>query len=155
MKHEFGIKNQSGFIALISVIVIAAILIILVALVSTTNFFTRFNVLDYENKKVSTSLAEGCINTAIVNLAKDVSYAPVAGGDCLSMGGTCGGVDPQKVCRICSVTTSGSNKIIVARAKYNKAYTNITAKVTPGTTDFTVNSWDETATYTGSPCIVP
>jgi len=149
LKHY---RNQEGFVALISVIIIAAILIVLVALIATSSFFTRFNVLDYENKKVSASLAEACAEIALVNLAKDPTVYPgsiPAAGQQIT-------VDTGKTCKICSVTAS-SPYTIVTRAKYNKAYTNLTVVGTLSLSNFDVTSWSEQPNYLGIPgtCDLP
>ena len=131
--------NQDGFIALTSVIIISAILLILVAVVSTAGFFTRFNVLDYENKTISSALAEACVETALVNLAADpTNYPasiPVPAGKQIT-------VDSTKTCRICSVSAT----TIKTRAAYNKAYTNLTVVGNLDASNFNVTSWDENLT---------
>ncbi len=148
------LRNQKGFVALISVIIIFAILMVLAALIATSSFFTRFNVLDYENKKVSVGLAEGCAETALVNLAKDTNYRPadLLHGDLIT-------IDTGKTCKICGVQTSGSQKIIMARALYNQAYTDLVVKVTPIVGNFQVDYWDEeppfNVGYNWSDCNLP
>jgi cellobiose-specific phosphotransferase system component IIC len=144
-------QAQDGFMALVAVIIISATFLILITIVSRASFYNRFNVLDYEYKKVSASLAEACTETVMVNLARTSSYVPVsASGDQIVVDSASSG----KTCRICAVTTSGSNKTIVTRAVYKGAYTNLTTVVTPGSTDFTVGSWDEQGSYSGG-CVVP
>lgn len=152
LKHQ---QNQNGFIALISVIVIFAILLVLASLIAFSSFFTRFNVLDFENKKVSVSLAEACAESALVNLAKDQTYSP--SNLCVSVNGTdtCGGAANTKTCKICSITVvSPNNFSIVTRAAYNKTYTNLTVAANLGASNFTITSWDETLTTPPS-CPVP
>lgn len=70
MNHA-PIKSQRGYIALISVIIISAVLIIITFATSFGAFFARFNSLDGEFKKQSAALAEGCIDTALLQLARD------------------------------------------------------------------------------------
>ncbi len=147
------LNNQQGFVALISVIILSASLLILVALISIAGYYTRFNVLDLEDKQVSVALAEGCTETALVRIAQNSSYAPAGSGDCVSIGGTCGAADPQKVCKICSVS-AGPSYDIVTRAVYNKAYSTVKVKATLLGTSFTINSWDEQTTGPAG-CTVP
>lgn len=147
-------QNQEGFIALISVIIIFAILLVLAALIAQSSFFTRFNVLDYENKKVSASLAEACVETALVNLAKDINYQPTnAAGDIVN-------VDSTKTCKICNpIIDSGTDKVIVTRAFYNKAYTNLQVKGDFFGGNFRVTLpgqyWDEVASNPAPSCSLP
>ena len=142
---------MKGFIALISVILISAVLIALVVMVSAAGFYSRFNVLDYENKKVSVSLAEACAETALVNLAKNPTNYPSS----IPPAGILTTVDlaAGKTCRICLVSLSSPYSIIT-RAVYNNAYTNLTVTGTLGASNFNVSSWDEQASYAGS-CLLP
>ena len=148
-------KTQEGFIALISIVLIFSALIILVSVVSISGFYARFNVLDYENKKVSMALAEACGETTLVNLAKDPSYQPTSpNGDSVPVG--------SNSCKICSPITGSPPSgpfTIITRAVYptsgsSKAYTNLTINGTLTATNFTINSWDEFSNYTGS-CTLP
>lgn len=135
--------NQQGFIALTSVILISAVLLVLIVVISTSSFFARFNILDYENKKISSSLAEGCIKTALVNLAQDSVNYP---GTIPNPAGALVTIETGKTCRICSVTTSNPYTI-KTRAVYNNAYTNLTLVGNLGAANFSVTSWDETNSY--------
>jgi hypothetical protein len=141
-------RNQKGFIALISVIIIFAILLMLTALIATSTFFTRFNVLDYENKKVSANLAEACAQIAMVNLAKDPGGYPGS----LPVAGQQITIATGKTCRICAITSGPF--IITTRAVYNKAYTNLKVVGTLNSSNFNVTSWDEFTPYSDS-CAVP
>jgi Tfp pilus assembly protein PilX len=69
-------KNQRGFVALISVIIISAVLLFLMVTAAAIAFRGRFNTLDYENKKISVGLAEACVQTAMLKLAQSESYNP-------------------------------------------------------------------------------
>jgi len=142
-----------GFIALISVIIISAILLTLVFTLGLSSFFNRFDALDAENKRVSLGLAEACVNVAMLKVAQDGSYAPAVGGDCITLGGTCHAPDPQKTCAICSVT-GGNPATVVTRAVYNGAFS--TVQVTFDTTpdNFAVSRWEELSAGT-LVCAVP
>ncbi len=142
-------KNQDGFIALTSVILISAALLILAGVLSTSGFYSRFNVLDYENKKVSTSLAEACAESALAGLAAN----PSGYGATIPPAGIQIAVDAGKTCKICFVS-GASPYTIIERGSYQNAYANLTVNVTLGAANFTVNSWDEQAIYSGS-CTLP
>ena len=135
---------QGGYIALISAVIISSLLLIITFTVNFSNFFARFNILDSEYKKVSTGLAEGCADTAILELSKDNAWQPNGGtGDLLVS------ID-DKSCKICEVENVGSPTIIRTRAVHQKAYTNLEVTVTANGSTITVDSWLETPNYAGS-----
>ena len=143
-------KRTKGFVALMSVILISAILLVLVFVLETWSFFQRIDALDSENKRISLELAESCIDAAILKAAQNPSYG---GGECISLGGVCGGTDPQRVCRICSVSYSYGSATASTRAVFGQAFTNLTATFnTAGR--FAISNWRETPS--GDPsCVVP
>lgn len=147
--------TQSGFVALMTVILIGAILLILIFTLGVSSFFSRYSVLDMENKRASLSLAEGCVNAALLKIAQNPAYAPAATGECVSEGGTCGGSGPQRTCKVCSVSYSGSIATIVTRASFNHTYTNIYARAdtTPGA--MAITYWSEKAASGAPTCTVP
>lgn len=65
---------ESGFIALMSTIIISAVLLIITVSLNLTGFLGRFNIFDSELKEVSLNLAEACGDTALLNLANAVTY---------------------------------------------------------------------------------
>lgn len=144
------LARGEGYIALISAIIISVLLLIITFSVSFSSFFARFNILDSEFKKVSSGLAEACVDTAILEIAK--------GNDppddtCVNVGDSCPA--GPKICKICEVNSSGSNYEIKTRAAYKKSFTNFVVNVTKTATDVDVNSWEEVADYTGVDCLVP
>ncbi len=150
-------KNQDGFVALISVIILSAALLILVGLVATSGFYNRFNVLDYEYKQISLALAEGCAETALVNIAQDKDYNP--SNICYGVGDNCTAPSRKKVCKICSVSpaptrTLGAPITIISRAVYNNAYSTVSVNANLSGNNFIINSWDEQATGPAG-CTVP
>lgn len=134
---------QQGFIALTSVIFISAVLLILTATLSASAYSLRFNVQDYENKKISSALAEACTKTALIKLAQNSDYS----GDELIT------VEPGRLCKICGIAM-GQPKSILTRAVQNGAYTNLLVVGSMSTENFAVSSWQEQAGYIGS-CSVP
>ena len=139
---------QGGYIALISAVIISSLLLIITFTVNFSNFFARFNILDSEYKKVSTGLAEGCADTAILELSKDNAWQPNGGaGDMLVS-------IENKSCKICEVSNSGAQKIIRTRAVYQKAHTNLEVTITANGSNITVDSWLETPNYAGT-CPIP
>ncbi len=103
-------KNQQGFIALMSAIVIMVLLLAITSALGFSNFFTRFNILDSEDKEKSSALAEACADTAILNITQGTT--PTALTD-VSVG--------INHCTIVSATST----FIQTQACINKATTNL------------------------------
>ena len=88
-------QKQSGYIALVSTVIISLILLGLTFTVSSAGYFTRFNSLDAEYKRVSLGLAESCVNVALLKIAKQyTAYNPA--GEVVTVG--------TELCTIDSVT---------------------------------------------------
>lgn len=139
---------MKGFVALMSVIIISAILLGLTAAANTAGFFSRFSELDGEYKQASYALAGACANAAMLNLAQQYAYAPVNQQVAVGWGG----------CTIVGVTTvsaAASSKMVTiqTRAAYKNTFTTlqVTAQVqnpaVAGATigpAITIVSWRET-----------
>src|ERR1043166_3984600 len=85
-----NMENQKGFVALMSVIIISAILLTLIFTLNLSSFFARYDALGGDNKRVSLGLAEACVEAAKLKIAQNAAYTPAAGGDCVSVYDTCG-----------------------------------------------------------------
>ena len=108
------IKNQSGFIALISVIIITAILLVIITTASMSGFFSRFNTADSEFKAQSSALAEACVQKALLKLIVNESYA---GNESIPIANT--------TCFIRAVVSNGNEKTIETQGVAGTAYTNL------------------------------
>ena len=126
-------KIQRGFIALISSIVMSAILLLITTTLSLSSFFARFTILESEYKERSSTLAEACVDSALLKIALDNNYSPT--NETVSVG--------KDSCLIKEVTTNSQQKIITTQAKYQESYTNL--KVTIQTNNLQVLSWIEVA----------
>ena len=141
MRLNIYTNPEGGYIALISAIIISVLLLAITFTLSFTAFYSRFNVLDSEFKKVSSALAEACVNSAMLRIANDSSYT-LSVEDELTF-------DPPantKKCKIISVS-SGLSKTIKTQASYRKAYTDLQVQVTYTGTDVVINSWTELAHF--------
>ncbi len=67
-------KGQKGFIALISVIILALTLLFLVVSLGSRGIYGRFALLQLDHKQRSASFAESCVAVARVNIAGDPDY---------------------------------------------------------------------------------
>lgn len=128
-------ENQSGYIALISVIIISLLLMTISVAVSFSGFFSRFSILDNEYKVISNGLAEACANTAILKVAADWSYVN-SSPETIAVGASS--------CQIISIqnSSSGSQKIVLVQATWQKSYTNLEIKIS---NPISIDSWKELA----------
>ena len=79
LKSQVNRKNkQGGFIALTATLILIAVLMMLMVANSTSSFFSRFDVLGSQNKRVSLGLSEACSNVALLKLSENYYYT---GGD--------------------------------------------------------------------------
>lgn len=130
-----NLKNQeSGFILLMSSIVISAILVAVVFSLSFSGFFTRFNLLDSYNKEASLNLAQSCGDIAVLKRIQDGAYA---GNETLTVG--------SDSCQVLTFETSGSEIIIKTTATVHNAVSNIQINLNSST--LAVNRWREVGTF--------
>ncbi len=123
-------QTNTGFVALISAIIISVILLLMVINVSLTAFYSRFNILDSELKERSSALAEACADTAMLKLANNSSYNPV--NEVVTVG--------SDTCTIISVTGS-ITKTILTKADFKNYNTKLQIKV--DATTIAVSEWKE------------
>ncbi|MFH0864544.1 MAG: hypothetical protein V1858_05680 [Candidatus Gottesmanbacteria bacterium] len=127
-------ENQSGYIALISVIIISLLLIVISVTISFGGYFSRFSILDNEYKEISNGLAEACANTAILKLAQDWSYVTTV-PETIAVG--------VNNCKIISITDITPQKVILAQAIYQNSYTNLKITVSKTVSAINIDSWEE------------
>jgi len=123
-------NHQSGYIALVSSIIISILLLAVTFAVSSNNFSSRFNVLNAEFKERSLALAEACVDTALLKLAQNPSYS---GNESISVG--------NDQCSILAIETLPGQKIIKTKAIFQNSFTNL--KITVQASDLSVISWEE------------
>ncbi|MBP6883689.1 MAG: hypothetical protein KBC06_00425 [Candidatus Pacebacteria bacterium] len=126
-------KNNNGFIALISAIIISVVLLLVITNLSLTGFYNRFNILDSELKERSSALAESCVDIVLLILAQNPAYT---GNQTITV------IDGD-TCTIKSITPSSNPIIIDTKAVFKKATTNLNVKVTKST--LFIESWEEVA----------
>lgn len=67
-------RTPRGFAALMSAIIISAVLLMLVASTSMSSFYARANTMRAEFKRISLGHAESCMNVALLKVAQDFNY---------------------------------------------------------------------------------
>ena len=127
------IYHNNGYIAITSAIVISILIMSFVFAVSFSGFFNRFNILDSSLKETTNSLAEACVETALLKLAENSAYS---GNENINIDG--------EQCVILPIETGGGQKIIKAKAVIKEIVTNL--KVAVNSSDFSIISWEELAT---------
>jgi hypothetical protein len=123
-------KSNSGFIALMSAVIISVLLLLMAANLGTNGFYNRFNILDSELKERSSALAEACADTALLKLANDSTYV---GPETVIVSGT-------DTCTI-DTTTPINPRVFNVHANYNNSYTNL--QITIDVPTVIVNRWEE------------
>ena len=121
-------KQDRGFVALISVIIISAILLMLVFTLGVSSFFTRFSALDSEYKRESVALAEACQNVAVLRY----SQSDFSGGTVV--------VDPANPLSTCTIVSITSAGVLQTQANYKGAFTNLCVTID---STFAVTAWSE------------
>lgn len=130
------LKNENGFIALTSAVVVAALLLVISFSLGMTGFFARFNTLETEYKEASLALAEGCVESARLKLVVNPNYA--GNNESIAIG--------TLTCNVVSVGWNADPILIKTKAVFpqntsEKAVTNL--EVTIDKNDLSVVSWEE------------
>lgn len=126
-------KNKEGFIALMSAIVLSAVLIAVTVALNQSGFFARSALLDSEYKERSAALAQACANVALLKLIADPAYA---GGEIVALQSDSCWIRPTKI----NSPIAGENTIETSAA-FQEAST--TLRITAHSSDFSIVSWDE------------
>ena len=130
---RFKLANQDGFIALMSALVISLILVGMTFALGTAAFYTRFDVLASENKRISLGLAESCVNVVMLRLAQHPTIAPDP--ETIQVG-----ADTEQSCDIRSVTFAGAGNPKIATIQTHAQYrgSNSNVKTTANVSDPTL-----------------
>jgi len=95
-------QNNQGYIAVISAIIITAIVIVIALVFSSANFLGRFDTSGLEMKTIAKEAALGCLEHAKLRL----KLGAYSGNETIAVG--------DYSCDILPIETSGGNKIIKA-----------------------------------------
>ena len=114
---------QRGYIALVSALILSAILMILAVGLSARAFSTRFTIIDSELKMQSYGFAESCVQIAVIRVAASIAESSIYTGD----------ANPIPIgdgfCEIVLVTDTGSEFSVQARSIVGEATTNLQARL--------------------------
>ncbi len=126
------INSQKGYIALMSAIIISALLLTITVSLGFSGFLGRLSIVDSQSKERSSALAEGCADTAILEATSGI----YSNNRTVNIGpDTCTIVSSQK-----DVPSTGQSTI-KTQAIINKSYTNL--KIIINNSNFSIISWNE------------
>lgn len=124
--------SSSGFIALMSAIIISFVLLTVATTAGLTGYFERTNILDSELKDRSVSAADACADQAFLILANDPSYTGLS-------------VLTLNALDACRVQIGGGAPNIKIQATSSKAVTNL--YINYNTSTHAVAKWQEVPTF--------
>ncbi len=128
-------NKKSGFIALISVILVSAILLLIAVTLSVSNFFERYAILDSEFKERSVTNAEACAREGLLLIANNT----------VNLSTTTITISSGNTCKLGPIQSSGDPRIFYVQSNVFNFYTNLKISVHPN--DLSIVSWEEIATY--------
>jgi len=131
---NYQLQTDRGYIAITSITIISLLLMGIVFAVSSSSFLTRSNILNQEFKEQSFSLAEACVDSALLKLVQNGSYS---GNENILIG--------NDQCSILLIETISGQKIIKTRAVFKKATTNL--KITVSSSNLSLISFEELAKF--------
>jgi hypothetical protein len=95
--------SNRGFVALISAVIIAALLVGLCFSVSSSEFTARIGILNSGLHKTSVYLADSCADTALYDISQNFSYAVPLTGQIMAVG--------NNSCTIASIVYGQENMV--------------------------------------------
>ena len=136
-KRKLPERNDSGFVALITAIIISAILLTVAVAMNQVGYLTRGEVLDSEYKNRSAALAEACGDLALLNIAQDANVTgsvPVGADTC-----SIDSVQADEGTGLTTITTSAEfpAAAVLGRGAVTKL------QIVVDSDDLTIQSWNE------------
>jgi len=107
-------KKNSGFIVLTTVIVLSIVLLLIAQTLSTTGYFQRRGILNFQFRELSYFSALSCLDRALYKLTYDLDYT---GNETLQLG--------LYQCSILSVTYAGTITTIHTTATVDQSTTKL------------------------------
>ena len=130
------LKTQKGFIALISILIISAVLLATTISLGQFGIASRYFILHLEQKAVSEKLADGCVHIERIKVFNDPFYevdTPLS----YPIG--------DEACTVFDVSADGNESTLEVGAQTGDAVTNLQVVVNNETGDFV--SWTEVASF--------
>ncbi len=138
---NYKLQTQSGYIALMSAIIISILLLAITVGLGFNGFFGRLNIVDSDSKERSSALAEACVDVAILKLVSDKDYVLTPADQNIQIGN-----NPKNICSIMSLSPIPRTFPITiqTQSNINKAFTNLEVIVD---NNFEITSWQELANF--------
>jgi len=127
-------NKESGYIAVISAIIVMAIVVAVALTFSSSNFLGRFDTLFLEEKEIARFVAEGCIEYARLKLAEHASYG---GNESKNIG-------PYS-CTILPIESAPGEKVIKATAAVQGKISNL--KIIINANNLNLISFEEISSF--------
>ena len=138
MYAKRNLKNR-GFTALITALIISVLLIAVIVTTSGAAFLTRFSILGPEFKAESQSLAEACVEYALLNIFQDPTYVTTNETVTIATGSAC------RLVNVSLNTPQTGQTRIDAQGTSNDTYTNL--RVTVNSATQSIVSWVEVPNF--------
>ncbi len=111
-------NTRGGYIAVISAVIITAVVITVSFMLSNSNYLGRFDTFVSEMREAARNSARGCLEHARLKLADDPSYS---GNETVAMG--------SSTCSILTIEVQGDEKIIRVWAQISRERANLRLRV--------------------------
>src|SRR5258706_16140740 len=106
-------SDNNGYVAVVSAIIITAIITLVALATSNSSFFGRYDTETLEFKSISHQVAQGCLDHARLKLAMGL----YSGNENVTIG--------SYTCHVYAITTNGTQKILQAKATVSNETTNL------------------------------
>lgn len=138
--------QTGGFIALISILILSAVLLATTLSLAQFGIANRFFILNLEQKTASKKMAEACVQIARIKVYNDPTYTVTTPFSVTIAGSSCNIYSVY-------VPTGGSNTTIKTTAINGDTISNLCVVVNNTTGDF--SSWKEAANFSGDRTACP
>ena len=125
------LARSRGYIAIVSALIISIIMAIVLVSLGQVSFFHRINISNAHLKEKSRALAGACVDAALLKIVNSSTYA---GNETITVA--------SDTCKIVSVVTSGTVRVVTTQGIYQNSYTNLRVDIPTSTVSIT--GWEET-----------
>lgn len=125
---------RGGYVALMSALIISAVVALVIITLGQVSYSGRANIAATHFKEKSRALAEACLNSALLKLAASSSYA---GNETITVA--------SDTCKIFTITSTSTGKVIQAQAQYQNSYTDY--QIVVATSTASILDWQELQSF--------
>ena len=133
-------ERQRGFVALMTAIVMSAMLLVLMAGSGYASFYARYDALGVEKKREAQALAESCVNVALLALATSSDPEHFSESN-IAVAVASASSNSSNVCTVDDVRRSGADMAIQASASVDDSYSTVRVVATLPPS-ISIVSWD-------------